>query len=124
MEASIGMPLIRFILEWLANTHLPVGTANRHFFIRLEQFEIMNDKNAPLEEPQKPDYRVLAAIFDEYALVIYQYVVRFCHDPMEAERIFGDVFVQLLEKIAIRKRPPSDPRIPLYRIAYDNLSFG
>ena len=81
----------------------------------------MNDKNAPLEEPQKPDDRVLAAIFYEYALIIHQYVVRFCHDPMEAERIFGDVFVQFLEKIAIRKRPPSDPRIPLYRIAYDTI---
>jgi len=68
------------------------------------------------------DENALNAIFNEYALIIHQYVVCFCHDSQEADRIFGDVFVQLLEKLSLRKRPPFDPRITLYRIAYDAIS--
>jgi len=63
----------------------------------------------------------VSAIFDEYAPLIYKYVGRFCHDFQETDRITGDVFTLYLEKTSLRKRPPSDPRITLYRIAYDAL---
>ena len=76
----------------------------------------MNDTNTQPEASQNPDYRAVYVIFDEYAPLIYKYVGGFCHDPEEAEGIFGDVFAHLLEKTSLRKRPPSDARINMYRM--------
>jgi DNA-directed RNA polymerase specialized sigma24 family protein len=82
----------------------------------------MNDTNAQPEDPRNSYTSTFSAIFDKYALIIHGYVVRFCHDPEEADRIVGDVFTQFLEKLSLRKRPSSNPRIILYRTAYDTVA--
>jgi DNA-directed RNA polymerase specialized sigma24 family protein len=68
---------------------------------------------------EERDFR---AIFDQYAALIHHYVEKFCHDPAQADHISGDVFAQLLEKLSLRRRLPSDPRIHVYRTAYDVIS--
>jgi len=78
----------------------------------------MNGPFAQPKVPQNPDYRAVSTIFDEYAPLVHKYVGRFCQDPEEEDSITGDVFVQYPEKLSLRKRPPSDPRISLSRIAY------
>jgi len=68
-----------------------------------------------------PDKGAFHAIFDQYAPIIHQYVGRFCPDPEDVDSVFGDIYLQLLEKFTLWKRPPSDPRLSLYRTAYDTL---
>ena len=68
------------------------------------------------------DKNALNVIFDEYAPLIHKYAGRFCLDSNEVDSIFGNVFVQYLGKLSLRKRPPSDPRITLYRRAYDTIT--
>ena len=53
-----------------------------------------------------------------YASSIYQFVLRLCNDPIDSDHIVGDVFAQLLEKLAAGQGPLTNLRSYLYQIAY------
>jgi RNA polymerase sigma-70 factor (ECF subfamily) len=78
----------------------------------------MKDKPSLLKAAKKPDQAILAGIFDTYAPAIYRYSLRLCHDPIESDNIVGDVFAQLLEKLAVGQDPLTNLRSYIYQIAY------
>jgi RNA polymerase sigma-70 factor (ECF subfamily) len=78
----------------------------------------MNDEAALLKAAKRLNRDALVAIFDMYASAIYKYAMRLCHDPIEADHIVGDVFVQLMEKLAVGQGPVTNLRSYLYQIAY------
>jgi RNA polymerase sigma-70 factor (ECF subfamily) len=78
----------------------------------------MKDEQSLLKAAKRLDQDALAAIFDMYAAAIYRYAMRLCHDPIEADHIVGDVFAQLLEKLAAGQGPLTNLRAYLYQIAY------
>ena len=78
----------------------------------------MNDESALLKAAKKLNSDALVAIFDEYATAIYTYALRLCRDPIEADHIVGDVFDQLMEKLATGQGPIANLRSYLYQIAY------
>jgi len=71
-----------------------------------------------LKGAQNLDEEALTKIFDVYAPAIYKYVLRLCHDPIEADNVVGDVFSQLLEQFAAGKGPRTNLRSYLYQTAY------
>lgn len=78
----------------------------------------MNDEAALLRAARKLDPDALTAIFDLYAPAIYKYGLRLCHDPVESDNLVGDVFAQLLEKLADGNGPLTNLRSYLYQTAY------
>ena len=78
----------------------------------------MTDETALLKAVKKLDQDALAAFFDTYAPAIYRYSLRSCHDPIQADHIVGDVFAQLLEKLAAGQGPLTNLKSYLYQIAY------
>ena len=70
------------------------------------------------------DEEGLTAIFDQYALTIYKYALRFCHDSIAGDNIVGDTFAELLEQTSFGKGLPSDIRPYLYQITYNRLIQG
>ena len=71
-----------------------------------------------LKAARKLDQVALSKIFDLYASAIYNYALRLCRDPELADRIVGDVFAKLLDKLADGKGPRTNLRSYLYQIAY------
>lgn len=69
-----------------------------------------------------PNEDALTAIFDQFASPIYQYAVRFCHDPAVGDTIVGDAFAQLLQEFSIGKGPPPNPRLYLYQTAHKSIA--
>ena len=78
----------------------------------------MPNTSALLHAARKLDQDALTEIFDQYAPVIYNYVLRLCQDPIQADQIVGDVFSRFLDQLAARKGPRSNLRSYLYQIAY------
>ena len=60
----------------------------------------------------------LTAIFDQYATGIFRYTLRLCGDPLLADQIVGDVFSNLLEKVAVGEGPRTNVRSYLFQSAY------
>ncbi len=67
---------------------------------------------------KKLDQDALTAVFDNHASAIYVYALRFCDDPVEADRIVGRVFTEFLEKVTAGKIMPINLRTYLYQVAY------
>lgn len=78
----------------------------------------MNDESALLSAAKKLDKKALTIIFDTYAPAIYAYVLRFCQDPIDSDKIIGSVFTQLLDEFATGHGPLTGLRSYLYKIAY------
>ena len=76
------------------------------------------DEDALLKAARRLDQVALSQIFDIYAPVIYNYVLRLCRDPEQADQIVGDVFSKLLEKLSEGKGPRTNLRSYLYQISY------
>ena len=76
------------------------------------------DESDLLIRARKFDQDALRIIFDSYASVIYKYTLRLCQDSQEADNVVGDVFAQLLEKLADGKGPETNLRSYLFQIAY------
>lgn len=89
--------------------------------LRRERVVGMVDEAEVLEAARSGDPRALGQIFDLYAPVIFRYAFRLCHDRLEADRIVGDVFAQLLEHLSKGKGPHTNLRAYLYQIAYHVL---
>jgi len=60
----------------------------------------------------------LDGIFDEYAPILYKYLLRLGVGSQEADQTVGDVFARLLEKLAEGKGPRTNIRAYLFQIAY------
>jgi len=78
----------------------------------------MADTSALLKAAKQLDQSALEQIFDEYAPVIYNYLLRLCQDPVLADQIVGDVFSRFLDQLAAGKGPRTNLRSYLYQIAY------
>jgi RNA polymerase sigma-70 factor, ECF subfamily len=76
------------------------------------------DDNALLRAARSFDSEALRTIFDLYASDLYNYALRFCQNPVEADEVVGDVFAQLLEYLAKSKGPKTNLRAYLYQITY------
>lgn len=60
----------------------------------------------------------LVRIFDLYSSSLYNYALRLCNDPLDADQIVGDVFAKLLEQLSVGNGPSSNLRSYLYEMAY------
>ena len=63
----------------------------------------------------------LTQVFDQYALALYNYIMRRCNDPVLADNIVGDVFSRLLERLSSGEGPRSNLRSYLFETAYNLL---
>ena len=71
-----------------------------------------------LDAARKLDQKALVAIFDRYAVDIYNYALRLRSDPLKADYVVGDVFSKFLEHLVAGKEPQMDLRSHLYKITY------
>ena len=78
----------------------------------------MTDVSALLKAAKRLDQAALAKIFDLYAPVIYNYILRLCQDPIQADQIVGDVFAKFLDQLAAGQGPRTNLRSYLYQTAY------
>jgi RNA polymerase sigma-70 factor (ECF subfamily) len=60
----------------------------------------------------------LVRIFDLYSSALYNYALRLCNDPLDADQIVGDVFAKLLEQLSTGNGPSTNLRSYLYETAY------
>ena len=67
------------------------------------------------------DSETLSKVFDLYSDAIFRYVLRLCNDISIADQVVGDVFSQLVEKVALGKGPKTNIRSYLYQIAYHRI---
>lgn len=78
----------------------------------------MADASALLKAAKRLDQDALAQIFDLYAPIIYNYILRLCQDPIQADQIVGDVFARFLDQLAVGQGPHTNLRSYLYQTAY------
>jgi len=78
----------------------------------------MADASALLKAAKRLDQDALAKIFDLYAPVIYNYILRLCQDPIQADQIVGDAFARFLDQLAAGQGPRTNLRSYLYQTAY------
>jgi RNA polymerase sigma-70 factor (ECF subfamily) len=78
----------------------------------------MSNTSALLDAAKKLDQDALTEIFDQYAPVIFNYVLRLCQDSIQADQIVGDVFSRFLDQLAAGKGPRTNLRSYLYQTAY------
>ncbi len=76
------------------------------------------DDDVLLNAARNFDPDALRTIFDSYAPALYNYALRLCQDPVEADEVVGDVFAQLLERLAKKKGPRTNLRAYLYQITF------
>ena len=78
----------------------------------------MEDTSALLEAAKRLDKKALEKVFDVYSQAIYNYALRLCQDPVQADQIVGDTFSKFLEQLAAKKGPRKNLRSYLYQTAY------
>jgi RNA polymerase sigma-70 factor (ECF subfamily) len=78
----------------------------------------MNDESALLKAARRLDKHALTKIFNTYAPALYNYALRLCSDPIDADNIVGDVFAKLLEKLVAGQGPMTNLKAYLYQMAY------
>lgn len=79
----------------------------------------MEVDSAFLDSVRRMEGGALAQVFDQYALALYNYIMRRCHDPVLADNIVGDVFSRLLERLSCGEGPQSNLRSYLFETAYN-----
>jgi RNA polymerase sigma-70 factor (ECF subfamily) len=77
-----------------------------------------------LNAARRMDQRALGVIFDRYAPDLYNYALRVCGDPLEADNIVGDIFSKLLEQLDAGKGPRTNLRSYLYTMTYHHIIDG
>lgn len=70
------------------------------------------------------DQEALGNIFEQYAPVLFKYLLRMGLGPQEADQIVGDVFARLIAKLSEGKGPHSNLRSYLFQIAYHLVVDG
>ncbi len=71
-----------------------------------------------LDAARQMNQEALIKIFDLYSSALYNYALRICNDPLEADHIVGDVFARLLEQLSAGNGPSSNLRSYLYETTY------
>ncbi|HET9911894.1 MAG TPA: sigma-70 family RNA polymerase sigma factor [Anaerolineales bacterium] len=71
-----------------------------------------------LDGARSMDHEALIRIFDLYSSPLYNYALRLCNDPLDADQIVGDVFAKLLEQLSVGNGPSTNLRSYLYETAY------
>jgi RNA polymerase sigma-70 factor (ECF subfamily) len=71
-----------------------------------------------LEAARNMDEEALIQIFDLYSSSLYNYALRLCNDPLEADNIVGDVFAKLLDQWSAGNGPNTNLRSYLYQTTY------
>jgi RNA polymerase sigma-70 factor (ECF subfamily) len=64
------------------------------------------------------DRDALIEIFDHYSSPLYNYALKLCNDPLEADHIVGDVFARLLDQWSAGNGPSTNLRSYLYETTY------
>jgi RNA polymerase sigma-70 factor (ECF subfamily) len=78
----------------------------------------MRDEKTLLDAVGSMDKEALGEVFDEYAPILYKYMLRLGLGQQEADHSVGDVFARLLEKVAEGKGPRTNLRAYLFQTAY------
>jgi RNA polymerase sigma-70 factor, ECF subfamily len=73
---------------------------------------------ALLDAARKMNQEALIKIFDLYSSALYNYALRICNDPLEADNVVGDVFAKLLEQLSAGSGPIKNLRSYLYETTY------
>lgn len=71
-----------------------------------------------LDAARQMNQEALIKIFDLYSSALYNYALRICNDPLEADNIVGDVFAKLLEQLSAGHGPSTNLRSYLYETTY------
>jgi RNA polymerase sigma-70 factor (ECF subfamily) len=71
-----------------------------------------------LDAARQMNQEALIKIFDLYSSALYNYALRICSDPLEADNVVGDVFARLLEQLSVGNGPNSNLRSYLYETTY------
>lgn len=71
-----------------------------------------------LDAAKSMNQDALVKIFDLYSSVLYNYALRLCNDPLEADQVVGDVFAKLLEQLSAGNGPSTNLRSYLYEMTY------
>jgi len=71
-----------------------------------------------LESARTMNQEALMKIFDLYSSPLYNYALRLCSDPLEADQIVGDVFAKLLDQLSAGNGPSTNLRSYLYETTY------
>ena len=56
-----------------------------------------------IDAARRMDREALVAIFDRFAVPLYNFAMHICGDPLKAHQAVGDVFTKFLEPLAARK---------------------
>jgi DNA-directed RNA polymerase specialized sigma24 family protein len=73
---------------------------------------------------RRMDREALVAIFDRFAVQLYNFAMRICGDPLKADRAVGDVSTKFLEQLAAGKGPRTNLRSYLYEMTYNLVVDG
>jgi RNA polymerase sigma-70 factor (ECF subfamily) len=71
-----------------------------------------------LDAARNMNQDALIKVFDLYSPVLYNYALRLCNDPTEADQVVGDVFAKLLDQLSIGGGPSTNLRSYLYETTY------
>lgn len=71
-----------------------------------------------LDAARNMNQDALVKIFDLYSPALYNYALRLCNDPFEADQVVGDVFAKLLEQFSAGNGPSTNLRSYLYETTY------
>ncbi|RPJ28213.1 MAG: sigma-70 family RNA polymerase sigma factor [Chloroflexi bacterium] len=71
-----------------------------------------------LDSARTMNQDALVRIFDLYSSALYNYALRLCNDPSEADQVVGDVFAKLLEQLSAGNGPNTNLRSYLYETTY------
>jgi RNA polymerase sigma-70 factor (ECF subfamily) len=71
-----------------------------------------------LEDARSMDREALIEIFDLYSSSLFNYALRICNDPLEADHVVGDVFAKLLDQLSAGNGPSTNLRSYLYETTY------
>jgi len=71
-----------------------------------------------LEDARSLNQEALVKIFDLYSSALFNYALRICNDPLEADNVVGDVFAKLLDQLSAGHGPSTNLRSYLYETTY------
>jgi RNA polymerase sigma-70 factor, ECF subfamily len=84
----------------------------------------MNEEVSLMDGAGRMDREALVAIFDRFAMPLYNFAMRICGDPLHADQVVGDVFTKFLEQLAAGKGPRTNLRSYLYEMTYNLVMDG
>jgi len=71
-----------------------------------------------LDAARNMNKEALIAIFDLYSSALYNYALRLCNNPSQADHVVGDVFAKLLDQWSAGNGPSANLRSYLYETTY------